>query len=102
MKLGIDIGASHIGLGLLNDNNELIQKKYIPYKRPLKIFNKIFTRYFTNKYIENLIKEIDLFINKETLFDISWFGDGAEATFEGIAVIVPTEYDYINYWFYVN
>ena len=53
MKLGIDIGASHIGLGLLNDNNELIQKKYIPYKRPLKIFNKIFTKYFTNKYIEN-------------------------------------------------
>ena len=30
MKLGIDIGASHIGLGLLNDNNELIQKNIYP------------------------------------------------------------------------
>lgn len=73
MKLGIDIGASHIGIGLLNDNNELIQKKYIPYKRPLKIFNKIFTKYFTNKYIENLIKEIDIFIDKEK---ISYIGIG--------------------------
>ena len=73
MNFGIDIGASHIGLGLVNKQNKLIKKKYIPYKRPLKIFNKIFTKYFTNKYVENLIKEIDLFIDKEK---ISYIGLG--------------------------
>jgi len=66
MKLGIDIGASHIGLGLVK-NNQIIQKKYIPYKWPPKLFNKIFNNYFTNKYINNLIKEIDCFIEDKHL-----------------------------------
>ena len=42
-KLGIDIGASHIGLGLYDSTKKkLTKKKYIPYKRPSKIFNKLF------------------------------------------------------------
>lgn len=40
-------------------------------------------KYYTNS----------LFINKETLFDIEWFADGVSATFEGLQVIVPAEYD---------
>ena len=43
LKLGIDIGASHIGLGLYDTiKKKLTKKKYIPYKAPAKIFNKIF------------------------------------------------------------
>lgn len=67
MKLGIDIGASHIGLGLVDNKNNLIKKKYIAYKRPLKIFNKILNKYFTKKYLKNLIKNIDLFIANEKI-----------------------------------
>lgn len=65
-KLGIDIGASHIGLGLFKDT-KLINKKYIPYKRPFKIFNKIFINHFTKKYINFLTKNIDKFIENKKL-----------------------------------
>ena len=62
-KLGIDIGASHIGLGLFEEE-KLIKKEYIPYKRPLKIFNKIFLKQFTKRYIRSIINSIDHFIEK--------------------------------------
>lgn len=42
-KLGIDLDASHIGLGLVK-NNKLIKKKYITYNPPSKIYNKIFNK----------------------------------------------------------
>ena len=63
LKLGIDIGASHIGLGIYDSKkNILIKKKYLPYKNPSKIFNKILTKPITKKYIKNLITNIDKFI----------------------------------------
>ena len=49
-KLGIDIGASHIGLGLYDKSKKkLIKKKYIPYKPYSKIYNKVFTQFITKK-----------------------------------------------------
>lgn len=73
-KLGIDIGASHIGLGLYDQKKkELITKKYVTYKRPLKIFNKIFNKYFTKKYINYLINDIDQFIKG---YSINYIGIG--------------------------
>ena len=63
-KLGIDIGASHIGLGLYDTTKKKItKKKYIPYKTPSKIFNKILKGVATKKYINYLIKKIDSFLN---------------------------------------
>lgn len=62
-KLGIDIGASHIGLGIYDSKkNILVKKKYLPYKNPPKIFNKILTKTVTKKYTKNLIANIDKFI----------------------------------------
>lgn len=73
-KLGIDIGASHIGMGIYDSNKkELIKKTYIKYKRPNKIFNRIFNSYITNKYINFLIKNIDLFIDD---YSINYIGIG--------------------------
>ena len=73
-KLGIDIGASHIGLGIYDSKNKrLIKKKYIPYQRPFKIFNKVFNNYITQKYINYLIKNIDNFI---TNYKINYIGIG--------------------------
>lgn len=67
-RLGIDIGASHIGLGIYDTTKEkLLEKKYVPYKRPLKIFNKFFNTYFTKKYIQFLIKNIDTFIKNKKI-----------------------------------
>lgn len=63
-KLGIDIGASHIGLGLYDTTKKkLTKKKYIPYKAPSKIFNKIFRGIITKNYVNYLIKKIDSFLN---------------------------------------
>ena len=63
-KLGIDIGASHIGLGLYDTTKKkLTKKKYIPYKAPSKIFNKIFKGIITKNYVNYLIKKIDSFLN---------------------------------------
>lgn len=63
-KLGIDIGASHIGLGLYDTSKKkLTKKKYIPYKAPSKIFNRVFKKIITKNYINYLIKKIDSFLN---------------------------------------
>ena len=57
LKLGIDIGASHIGLGLYDKSKKkLIKKKYIPYKPYSKIYNKVFTKFITKKYTDLLIR----------------------------------------------
>ena len=40
---------------------KLIKKKYIPYKPYSKIFNKVFTKFITNKYTDLLIRKIDSF-----------------------------------------
>lgn len=62
-KLGIDIGASHIGLGLYDKSKKkLIKKKYIPYKPYSKIYNKVFTQFITKKYTDLLIRKIDSFL----------------------------------------
>lgn len=73
-KLGIDIGASHIGLGIYDDNKKkLIKKKYIPYKHPNKIFNYVFNRAITKKYVKSLIRKIDTFIGD---YKIEYIGVG--------------------------
>lgn len=62
-KLGIDIGTSHIGLGLYDSaKKKLIKKKYIPYEPYSKIFNRIFNKLVTKKFIAILIKKIDSFL----------------------------------------
>lgn len=66
LKLGIDIGASHIGLGLYDTTKKkLTKKKYIPYKPYSKIFNKLFTKTVTKKYLAFLIKKIDSFLGEK-------------------------------------
>lgn len=62
-KLGIDIGINNIGLGIYDSNKKkLIKKKYIPYKSPSKIFNIVFNKITTRRYINFIIKKIDNFI----------------------------------------
>lgn len=86
-KLGIDIGASHIGLGLYDKSKKkLIKKKYIPYKPYSKIFNKVFTKIITKKYTDLLIKKIDGFLGDNK---IDYIGIGC-----------PGKVDYENGIFY--
>lgn len=55
MKIGIDIGGSHIGIGLLSDTNEIIKKieKDITYKEDVarKVIN------YLEENIDNILKE---------------------------------------------
>lgn len=84
-KLGIDIGASHIGLGIYDSTKKkLIKKKYVPYKRPSKIFNHFCNRLITRKYLNFLIKKIDSF-TKDYKIDYIGIGcPGGVDTKEGI------------------
>ncbi len=68
LALGIDIGASHIGLGLYDSvSKKLIKKKYIKYNRPSKIWNYLTTKKSTNTYIKYLVKNIDSFIENRKI-----------------------------------
>ena len=84
-KLGIDIGTSHIGLGIYDSiKKSLVKKKYIPYKPSLKIFNKIFKKIATKKYLKFLTSKIDSFIIN---YKIEYIGIGCPGkvdTKEGI------------------
>lgn len=61
-KLGIDIGASHIGLGIYDENLKmLIKKNSIPYTAP-SFFYKFRKKRWTYKYILLLQTYIDDFI----------------------------------------
>lgn len=63
-KLGIDIGASHIGLGLYDKSKKkLIKKKYIPYRPHAKALGKVSLGILTKKYVSLLIKKIDSFLD---------------------------------------
>lgn len=98
-KLGIDIGASHIGLGLYDrKKKKLIKKKYIPYNRPSKIFNKIFRGFTTKKYIKFLISKIDSFLgdNKIDYIGIGCPGgvDSENAIFYGSKALVVGKIDF--------
>ena len=63
-KLGIDIGASHIGLGLYDTTKKkLTKKKYIPYKPHAKALGKVSLGILTKKYVSLLIKKIDSFLD---------------------------------------
>lgn len=84
-KLGIDIGASHIGLGIYDDKKKkIVKKKYIQYNSSSKIFNVLFNKVVTRKYISFLIKKIDSFIKE---YKIEYIGIGCPGridTKEGI------------------
>ena len=74
LKLGIDIGASHIGLGIFDTKKrKLVKKKYIPTQRPNKFIRKFFKPLVTKKYLELLISKIDSFI---TDYKIEYIGIG--------------------------
>lgn len=96
-KLGIDIGASHIGLGLF-ENNKLIDKKYVSYRRPLKMFNIVINGVFTKKYVHYLIENIDDFLNgrKVDYIGIGCPGgvDISNAVFYGSKALVVGEIDF--------
>lgn len=57
MKIGIDLGGSHIGVGLVNENNEIIIKKEYNWKNKEKenLDNNI--RSFCIKFIKQIMKE---------------------------------------------
>ena len=98
-KLGIDIGESHIGLGLYDATKKrLTKKKYIPYKAPSKIFNKVFRQVITKKYIKFLIKKIDSFLG-DTKVEYIGIGcpggvDVEKAIFYGSKKIVVGKIDF--------
>lgn len=84
-KLGIDIGSSHIGLGLYDSTKKkLIKKKYIPYKPYSKVFNKVFTQLVTKKYLAFLIKKIDNFLEEKQVEYIGIGCPGIVDTEKGI------------------
>lgn len=73
-KLGIDIGASHIGLGIFDTKKrKIVKKKYIPTKRPNKCLRNLFKPIITKKYLELLISKIDSFIEG---YKIEYIGIG--------------------------
>ena len=73
-KLGIDIGASHIGLGIFDTKKrQIVKKKYIPTKRPNKYLRKFFKPIITKKYLELLTSKIDSFIEG---YKIEYIGIG--------------------------
>lgn len=98
-KLGIDIGASHIGFGIIDSKTDnLITKKYVSYNRPLKIFNYIFTKSITKRYLRFLIKNIDNFIKD---YPIKYIGIGCpggvdpkQAIFYGSKALVVGKIDF--------
>ena len=53
MKIGIDIGGSHIGIGLVENNGTIVLKKEIYIKEKTDIENRI-ERYITENVIEIL------------------------------------------------
>ena len=63
MKIGIDIGGSHIALGLVNDNNQITDIIDNVWKKKKKkdVFSTIMTN--TNKYIEELINRNSISIS---------------------------------------
>ncbi|HIR48785.1 MAG TPA: ROK family protein [Candidatus Faecimonas gallistercoris] len=66
--LGIDIGASHIGLGIYDTiTKRLIKTKYIKYDRPFKIWNYLGVKRTTMKYIRFLKRNIDEFIGENKI-----------------------------------
>ena len=54
MKIGIDIGGSHIGIGVLDDNNNIITKIEKDIVKTHDIKNKIIN--YIDENIENIIK----------------------------------------------
>ena len=98
-KLGIDIGASHIGLGLYDTNQKkIIKKKYVSYKHPPKIFNIVLKKFITKRYINLLIRKIDNFI-KEYKIDYIGIGcpggvDQENAIFYGSKALVVDKIDF--------
>lgn len=64
MNIGIDIGGSHIGLGLVDENAQIIDKieEDINYKSKLKIEEEIFSKIV--KFINEILEKNNLKINK--------------------------------------
>lgn len=64
MNIGIDIGGSHIGLGLVNENAQIIDKieEDINYKSKLKIEEEIFSKIV--KFINEILEKNNLKINQ--------------------------------------
>lgn len=62
-SLGVDIGASHIGLGLYdNKKQKLIDRKYIKFPNSYKFCAFLGTKILTKKYVQFLQKNIDVMI----------------------------------------
>ena len=55
MKIGIDIGGSHIGIALINENNEIIKKTEMDIEKKETIESDILTiiDYYIGKFKEN-------------------------------------------------
>ena len=64
MNIGIDIGGSHIGLGLVNENAQIIDKieEDINYKSKLKIEEEIFSKIV--QFINEILEKNNLKINQ--------------------------------------
>ena len=58
MKIGIDIGGSHIGLGIVNDSGEIISKVE---KNIQKVEN------MENELVKNIVQNIEVLLINENL-----------------------------------
>lgn len=72
MKLGIDLGGSHIGIGLISDDFKLFQTKHIDFEKQNEVMDVKQIQKILQENIENLLKEFD--VKKE---DIEFVGIAA-------------------------
>ncbi len=87
MKIGVDIGGSHVGIGIVNENGEIIEKEEI---RILKE-NKENLEEFIEKY---LLKKINEFIKK---YNINIIGISSAGIIDNNKIIQSPNLKFDNY-----
>lgn len=70
MKIGIDIGGSHVAVGLINQTGKII------YKSEISISNKLKEKDFSQKLIKTIIEQIEIVLEetKKNITEVSLIG----------------------------
>lgn len=91
MKIGIDLGGSHIGVGLINETNQIIVKKEHNWnaEEKLKLFES--AEKYSKKFIQEIIQE-----NKEDTIEKIGIGYPYRNIQKGILWIEGKPYDLPN------
>lgn len=93
MKVGIDLGGSHIAIGLVNDNNEIIQKRtyYMADNKNAKIEDYIISN--IKKGIDEIIEDAKIKIDEIELIGIASPGNPKDGVIKNIINLGIQEID---------